>query len=162
MTRESDNPMTRSDFDWMVSNHAVSGWKAPVKASVSGVSLLQLSPFFASIFPLFLQKRLILRLVGTSRRQGALSIMVCLALISHFSFVFFLAPEICGFDLPGFICSCRVSTSTFHSTYIQTRSTIPNHILSINIFNNEYRTIWGLNLRTWMFHVDSVSRRMVP
>ena len=29
------------------------GWKAPVKASVSGVSLLQLSPFFASIFPLF-------------------------------------------------------------------------------------------------------------
>ena len=75
---------------------------------------------------------------------------------------FFLAPEICGFDLPGFICSCRVSTSAFHSTYIQTRSTIPNHILSINIFNNEYRTIWGLNLRTWMFHVDSVSRRMVP
>ena len=47
---------------WMVSNHAVWGWKAPVKASVSGVSLLQLSPFFASIFPLFPQKRLILRL----------------------------------------------------------------------------------------------------
>ena len=45
--------MTESDFDWMVSNHAVWGWKAPVKASVSGVSLLQLSPFFASIFPLF-------------------------------------------------------------------------------------------------------------
>ena len=45
--------MTGSDFDWMVSNHAVWGWKAPVKASVSGVSLLQLSPFFASIFPLF-------------------------------------------------------------------------------------------------------------
>ena len=43
--------MTGSDFDWMVSNHAVYGWKAPVKASVSGVSLLQLSPFFASIFP---------------------------------------------------------------------------------------------------------------
>ena len=39
--------MTGSDFDWMVSNHALSGWKAPVKASVSGVSLLQLSPFFA-------------------------------------------------------------------------------------------------------------------
>ena len=47
MTREADNPMTGSDFDWMVSNHAVWGWKAPVKASVSGVSLLQLSPFFA-------------------------------------------------------------------------------------------------------------------
>ena len=62
MTREADNPMTGSDFDWMVSNHAVWGWKAPVKASVSGVSLLQLSPFFASIFPLFPQKRLILRL----------------------------------------------------------------------------------------------------
>ena len=45
--------MTGCDFDWMVSNHAVWGWKAPVKASVSGVSLLQLSPFFASIFPLF-------------------------------------------------------------------------------------------------------------
>ena len=54
--------MTGCDFDWMVSNHAVWGWKAPVKASVSGVSLLQLSPFFASIFPLFPQKRLILRL----------------------------------------------------------------------------------------------------
>ena len=53
MTREADNPMTECDFDWMVSNHAVWGWKAPVKASVSGVSLLQLSPFFASIFPLF-------------------------------------------------------------------------------------------------------------
>ena len=38
------------------------GWMVPVKASVSGVSLLQLSPFFASIFPLFPQKRLILRL----------------------------------------------------------------------------------------------------
>ena len=62
MTREADNPMTGCDFDWMVSNHAVWGWKAPVKASVSGVSLLQLSPFFASIFPLFPQKRLILRL----------------------------------------------------------------------------------------------------
>ena len=62
MAREADNPMTGSDFDWMVSNHAVWGWKAPVKASVSGVSLLQLSPFFASIIPLFPQKRLILRL----------------------------------------------------------------------------------------------------
>ena len=38
------------------------GWKAPVKASVSGVSLPQLSPFLASIFPLFPQKGLILRL----------------------------------------------------------------------------------------------------
>ena len=55
--------MTGCDFDWMVSNHAVWGWKAPVKASVSGVSLLQLSPFFASIFPPFPQKRLILRLL---------------------------------------------------------------------------------------------------
>ena len=62
MTREADNPMTGSDFDWMVSNHAVWGWKAPVKACVSGVSLLQLSPTFASIFPLSPQKRLILRL----------------------------------------------------------------------------------------------------
>ena len=42
-----------SDFDWMVSNHAVSGWKAPVKASVSGVPLLSLPPFFASLPPLF-------------------------------------------------------------------------------------------------------------
>ena len=58
----ADNPMTGSDFDWMVSNHAAWGWKAPVKASVSGVSLLHLSPFFASIFPLSPQKRLILRL----------------------------------------------------------------------------------------------------
>ncbi|CAH3152027.1 unnamed protein product [Porites evermanni] len=56
---EVDNPMTGRDFDWMVSNQAVWGWKAPVKASVSGVSLLQLSPFFASIFPPFLQKHLI-------------------------------------------------------------------------------------------------------
>ena len=63
LTREADNPVTGSDFDWMVLNHAVWGWKAPVKASVSGVSLLQLSPFFASIFPLFPQKSLILRLV---------------------------------------------------------------------------------------------------
>ena len=44
--------MTGSDFDWMILNHAVLGWKAPVKASVSGVSLLRLSPFLASIFPL--------------------------------------------------------------------------------------------------------------
>ena len=56
---KADNLMTGNDFDWMVSNHAVWGWKAPVKASVSGVSLLQLSPFFASIFPLSPQKRLI-------------------------------------------------------------------------------------------------------
>ena len=51
MTREDDNPMTGSDFDWMVSNHAVLGWRAPVKASVSGISLLNLSSFFAFIFP---------------------------------------------------------------------------------------------------------------
>ena len=62
MKLTTDNPMTGSDFDWMVSNHAVWGWKDPVKACVSGVSLLQLSPVFASIFPLFPQKRLILRL----------------------------------------------------------------------------------------------------
>ena len=56
---EADNPMAGNDFDWIVSNHAVWGWKASVKASVSGFSLLQLSPFFASIFPLSPQKRLI-------------------------------------------------------------------------------------------------------
>ena len=49
---EVDNPMTGSDFDCMVSNQAVWGWKAPVKASVSGVSLLQLSPFSLPSFPL--------------------------------------------------------------------------------------------------------------
>ena len=59
--------MTGCDFDWMASNHAVWGWKATVKASVSGVSFLQLSPFFVSIFPLFPHKRLILRLVGSAR-----------------------------------------------------------------------------------------------
>ena len=64
--------MTGCDFDWMVSNHAVSGWKAPVKASVSGVSLLQLSPFFASIFPPFPQKRLILRLNRGYRGNGGI------------------------------------------------------------------------------------------
>ena len=51
MTREADNSMTGSDLDWMVSNHAVWGWKAPVKESVSGVSLLQLSPFSLPSFP---------------------------------------------------------------------------------------------------------------
>ena len=45
--------MTGCDFDWMVSNHAVWGWKAPVKASVSGVPFLSLPPFFASLLPLF-------------------------------------------------------------------------------------------------------------
>ena len=35
----------------------------PVKASVSGVSLLQFSPFFTSTFPLFPEKRQILRLL---------------------------------------------------------------------------------------------------
>ena len=65
MKLTTDNPMTGTDFDWMVWNHACGGelgWKAPVKACVSGVSLLQLSPVFASIFPLSPQKRLILRL----------------------------------------------------------------------------------------------------
>ena len=52
-TQAPELGQTVSDFDWMVSNHAVWGWKAPVKASVSGVSLLHLSPVFASIFPLF-------------------------------------------------------------------------------------------------------------
>ena len=36
--------------------------RAPVKASVSGVPLLSLPPFFAFLLPLFPQKRLILRL----------------------------------------------------------------------------------------------------
>ena len=63
MTRNADNPMTGIDFDWMVSNHAVWGWKAPAKASVSGFSLLQLSPFSLPIhLPPFSPKRLILRL----------------------------------------------------------------------------------------------------
>ena len=61
--------MTGCDFDWMVSNHAVWGWKAPVKASVSRVSFLQLFPFFASIFPLFPQKRLMLKLLGTDSHR---------------------------------------------------------------------------------------------
>ena len=55
LTREADNPMIESDFHWMVSNNAVWGWKAPVKASVSGVSLLQLSPFFPLSFPFSLE-----------------------------------------------------------------------------------------------------------
>ena len=36
--------------------------RTPVKASVSGVPLLSPPPFFASLLPLFPQKRLILRL----------------------------------------------------------------------------------------------------
>ena len=53
LTGEADNPMTGCDFDWMVSNHAVWGWKAPVKASVSGVSpsALFLFRFHLSPFP---------------------------------------------------------------------------------------------------------------
>ena len=43
--------MTESDFDWMVSNHAVWGWKAPVKASVSGVSQPSALPFSLPSFP---------------------------------------------------------------------------------------------------------------
>ena len=62
MTREADNPMTGSDFDWMVSNHAVWGWKAPAKASVSRFSPSALS-LFGLHLPLFPKKRLILRLV---------------------------------------------------------------------------------------------------
>ena len=36
MTHEADNPMTRNDFHWMVSNHTVWRWKAPVKAKTAG------------------------------------------------------------------------------------------------------------------------------
>ena len=67
--------MTACDFDWMVSNHAVWGWNAPVNASVSGVSLLQLYPFLATIFPLFPQKRLILRLLIHRSHQSKLPIL---------------------------------------------------------------------------------------
>ena len=70
MTRKANNPMTGSDFDGMVLNQAVWGSKAPVKASVSGVSLVQLSPFFASILPLFPQKRLILRLPSAYHKSS--------------------------------------------------------------------------------------------
>ena len=61
MTREADNPMTGSDFDWMVSDHAVWGWKAPVKAS-HGVRRFFPSPLFLFRFHFsrFPQKRLIL------------------------------------------------------------------------------------------------------
>ena len=48
MTREADNPMTESDFDWMVSNHAVWGWKALAKASVRRFS--SFSPSALSLF----------------------------------------------------------------------------------------------------------------
>ena len=68
LTREADNPMTGSDFDWMVLNHAVWGWKASGKASVSGVSLLQLSPFFPSIFSLFPRNAWYSGYVGTSHK----------------------------------------------------------------------------------------------
>ena len=61
MTREADNPMTGSDFDWMVSNHAVWGWKTPLKASVSGFLSFTSLPFSLPFSP-FPQKRLILRL----------------------------------------------------------------------------------------------------
>ena len=60
--REGEEEKGRSETKpFSKSNHAVWGWKAPVKASVSGVSLLQLSlfRFHLSRFP---QKRLILRL----------------------------------------------------------------------------------------------------
>ena len=83
MTREADNSMTGCDFDWMVSNHAVWGWKVPVKASVSGVSLLQLSPFFASVFPLFPQKRLILRLAIAGLKNPLRDLQCSASFISH-------------------------------------------------------------------------------
>ena len=84
--------------------------------------------------------------MGTSQRQEALSIMVCLALISLFSFAFFFLL----FRYAGLIFLVLFAVVAFLLVLstppkFQTRSTIPNHILSVNIFNNEYRTIWGLN-----------------
>ena len=55
-TRFGANGASRSLIDGVVSAEFLD----------SLVSLLQLSPFFASIFPLFLQKRLILRLLFSS------------------------------------------------------------------------------------------------
>ena len=46
LTREADSPMTGSDFDWMLLNPAVWGWKVLAKASVSGV----FSPSALSLF----------------------------------------------------------------------------------------------------------------
>ena len=50
-----------------------------------GVSLLQLSPFFASIFPLFPQKRLILRLTNrkkaNTQQRGQILIKLRVAII---------------------------------------------------------------------------------
>ena len=51
MTREADNPMTRCDFDWMVSNHAVWGWKALVKASCQVFLSFSSLPFLLPSFP---------------------------------------------------------------------------------------------------------------
>ena len=47
LTRAADNPMAGGDFDWIVSNHAVWGWKAPGCFSPSALSLFRfhLSPF---------------------------------------------------------------------------------------------------------------------
>ena len=46
LTREAVSPMTGSDFDWMLLNPAVWGWKVLAKASVSGV----FSPSALSLF----------------------------------------------------------------------------------------------------------------
>ena len=51
MTCEADNPMTGSDFDWMVSNHAVWGWKAEVKVCVRRFSPSALSLFRSHLSP---------------------------------------------------------------------------------------------------------------
>ena len=55
LAREADNPMTRRDFDWVVSNHAVWGWKDPAKAS--GVRRFSPSalPFSLPPFPFSLR-----------------------------------------------------------------------------------------------------------
>ena len=61
--------MTESDFDWMVSTHALWGWNAPVKATMSDVSqpsALPLSRFHLSPFP---QKLLILRLTYLKKNK---------------------------------------------------------------------------------------------
>ena len=95
-----------------------------------------------SSFPFFPQKRLRTQASGNLTEARGIEHYGLSGLNkSFFVCFFFLALQICGFVLPGFIGSCRVSTSAFHSTNIQTRSTIPNHILSVNIFHNEYLTI---------------------
>ena len=64
--------MTGSDFDWMLSNHAVWGWKAPVKASVSGVSLL----FSLPSFPFFPETPDTQATTTASEQAGTLTLSV--------------------------------------------------------------------------------------